>query len=140
MKKIGRVFSRDVEFTGSADAMVGRESRMLDNLQRRGLEIRTEPRGGPELKGSHLRFPEVRGYMEGIQDKTAVVELNETQKKQIKEVTGWSPSKLEVAVTSTERSSDIALTKEQQKAIDDALGLKMTSVNVSRDPIEVTFK
>jgi hypothetical protein len=142
MKKIGKTFSRDMEFTGSADAMVGRESRMLHNLQQKGAmpEPIPRPAGTAEIRSSHFRFPEVKGYMEGIQEKSAVVELNDQQKKQIKEVTGWSPSKLEVSVTSTERSRDIALTKEQQEAIDDAVGLKVASVNVSRDPIEVTFK
>ncbi len=138
MKKIGRIFSRDMEFTGSVDAMVGRQSNMVRSLEQKGLQA---PAGGAnQIRGSELRFPTVKGYMEGIQEKSAVVELNEEQKRQVKEVTGWAPSKLEVCVTSSERSRDVALTKEQQKAIDDALGLKMGSVNVARDPIEVTFK
>ncbi len=139
MKRIGKSFSRDMEFTGSCDVQMNVQSRLLQNLQQKGGMTLPSP-GANQIRGSELRFPAVKGYMQGIQEKTAVVNLNEDQKTKIKEVTGWAPSKVEVSVVTAERSQQIALTKEQQKAIDDALGIQMTSLHVSREPIEITLK
>ncbi len=151
MEKIGRQFSKDVEFTGSCDSQINTQSRLLDNLQRKGFGVggtllmnpgppEKHAPGAEMIRGSDLRFPAVRGYMEGIEEKTAVIQLNDAQKKAIQEVTGWAPSRVEVSVNTSERSRDIPLTDEQQKAIDDALGIRMASLSVSREPIEITLK
>jgi hypothetical protein len=146
MSKIGRPFSRDVEFTGSCDVAINNQGRLMDNLRSKGFEV-SQPgqgglsRGGQEMiRGSQIQFPGVKGYMVGVEEKTAVVQLNDDQKKKIQEVLGWTPSKVEVSVTSTERSQDVSLTKDQQKSIDDALGIRVASLNVSRAPIEITLK
>ena len=141
MKKIGKCFGRDVEFTGSCDAAIAGQGRLLDNLQRRGFEAPGMKMGGMQpMRGSMLMGPAVRGYMQDVEEKTAVVELNDDQKNKIKQVTGWAPSRVEVSITPTEKKQEIVLTQEQQKAINDALGIQMTSITVQREPVEAHIR
>lgn len=143
MKKIGKPFSRDMEFTGSCEAQIHMQSRLLQNLQQRGFNIgQIGSSGMPsgQIRGSMLSRPEVMGYMEPADDKTAVIDLTDDQKQKIEEVTGWAPSQAKVTVSCSDKSQEVELTDEQKAAVEEALGIEMSSITVERDPIEVDLK
>jgi len=137
MQKIGKTFSRDVEFTGSCECQLFMQSRMLQTLQQRGFNLGAQ---GPKIRGSQLNRPDVMGYMEPGDDKTAVIDLTDEQKEKIAEVSGSAPSQMEVTVTCSDKSQEVELTDEQKTAVEEALGIEMASITIARDPIEVNLK
>ena len=126
MKRIGKPFALDMEFTGSLASSIAYSPRL------------TTPIKTPMLS-TQITFPVVQGYMEG-EDKTVVIELNEEQKNRIAAVSGWAPKSVEITATAVEKSDEIPLTEKQKAAIEQAVGLKMLTLNISRAPIEVLLK
>lgn len=123
MKKIGIPFSRDMEFTGCCDIDViyRMQARSLKNFSHKGSGLVLETATDSE-------------------DKVAVIELNNEQKKMVQEVTGKKAAKVEITLTCSSKAQEIPLTAEQQEAVEKVLGIKVTGLSVSRKPIEVAIK
>ncbi len=140
MNKMGKTFSRDMEFTGSVDAPANVGGRLMESLRSKGFDVTRQGVRQDTIRTGNLRFPEVKGYMEGIEEKTTTIDLNDDQRKKVRDVLGWTPSKVQVSIVTSEKNQDIPLTKDQQKALDNALGIQIASLSVSREPIEITLK
>ncbi len=132
MKRIGKPFALDMEFTGSLASSVAYGGVLTKTLT-------TQPISTAPILSSQITFNAVRGYSEG-EDKTVVIHLDEEQKKRIAAVSGRAPNSVEITLTAVERSDEIPLSANQKAAIEQALGLQMLTLNISRTPVEVMLK
>ena len=95
MKKIGTPFERDVEFTGSVDMVLCTDSKLLDNLRKRGFDL-------PKLKSGHIRFPQEAARVE-VDEIQVVVPLTKEQISKAEAVLGEAPKEIKISVVPNER-------------------------------------
>ena len=133
MEKIGKTFTRDMEFTGSCDvSMPNNASRLMKNLSRRGFNV---PGEGKPFSSRDVGFGSVQTFSDE-DDGTCEIALTEEQMQLAEDVTGKRPTHIRISVCSNNASGEIEFNEEQQKAIDEALGMELDSLTIERTPVE----
>ncbi len=114
MQRIGKTFSRDVEFTGSCDFVF---------VYRPPAET-----------------PTVLPPLTIGEDREFDLKLNKEQAAAVKKVTGTRLSKVRITMTASTESTELVFTERQKQEMQEALGIEIATMKVSRVPVEAELR